>query len=157
MIRAAALWLCSAVAARGPGRELYEQIEYANSGGECFVDSFVKKNLPTCTPPAICSGLMAAALPVGWLKTLGDVFGEVRCVARPPHMKACACKAAAATRSLKDQVSQTSFIFHGDSTTRNLQGPFADMAVLAASGARGEKYWRAAASFDIVAARRRGG
>jgi len=100
---------------------------------------------------------MAAALPVGWLRTLSDIFGEVRCVARPPHMKACACKAAAATRSLKDQVSQTSFIFHGDSTTRNLQGPFADMAVLAASGARGEKYWRAAASFDIVAARRRGG
>ena len=129
------------VAARSPGRELYEQLEYVNSGGgECFVASQETADLPACSA-VVCSGLMAAALPVGWLKTLGDIFGEVRCVARPPRGKKCACKAAAATRSLKDQVSATSYVFHGDSTTRNMQEPFADMAILAASGARGEKYW----------------
>ena len=70
-----------------------EDLDYANRprATACFVD--IPDHLPRCSD-VLCAGLMVGAVAESWSRTLGDPYGELKCVARDGT---CGCVAPART------------------------------------------------------------
>lgn len=107
-------------------------VGYANGGsGRCYVSKVPARN---CSR-ALCAGLLASAAAEHW--TMHDVYGEILCAAyEDDAARACGCRAPPldTAERLKAATAYASYIFYGDSTTRNALGPIQELLLLGAAG-----------------------